>query len=139
MLGLVSINLVICHSAAFKQPNAVSPTKTSETLTVRKRLQSFLSLSILIFTLSHAMLVLPATIIHTLFFDALIANMDNRFVLLLTHCLMFTFHSIKFLILLLFNSKFKREFKRFCLCVYTKTLRFKKSFLNSNESNESNN
>lgn len=144
---LVCSNLLLIKETLYKSRAVVAST-SHESQAKRKRM----SLSILIMTITFILLTLPTTIAGGYFIKTLISTELGFTILFICDSLAFSYHALNFVVFLVFNKKFSREFKLFIriLCKsgiidvdstphvnnITPSTRFKKASTRTGQSNE---
>jgi hypothetical protein len=134
-LSLTTINSLILITAV-QNSNIVDP--NSSGISARKRQ---LGLTITILTFYFIIATIPSGLITGFFYEKLNPNPKyGNLIIFICDSLAFTYHSSKFIVLVLFNSKFKQEFKQMRMEIVDKsknirfTLPFTISKSNSDES-----
>jgi hypothetical protein len=134
-LALLSINSLILVTAV-QSSNIIEPNSTA--ISTRKRQ---LGLTITILTFYFIIATIPSGLITGFFYEKLNPNpKQGNLIIFICDSLAFTYHSSKFIVLVLFNSKFKQEYKQMSMEIVDKsknlklTLPFTISKSNSDES-----
>jgi hypothetical protein len=70
-----------------------------------------MSVTIILMTISFIAMTLPTALAGGYFFPRLIGTVEGRLVLVFCDCLSFSYHSLNFVVFLMFNKQFRLEWK----------------------------
>lgn len=118
---LISI-VVISHHP--KHSSVAEETRNNKS-TNRKKL---IGVFFLFVTLGFVFATTPSAVIGAFFIQDLYKEKTGKLIVWIFDALLFTFHSTKFEIILIFNYLFKNEFKCFCLDIMKKGKNLRRNF-----------
>jgi hypothetical protein len=123
---LIVINSFFIYRALLKKTtiNTISNQIAPNKIESKKKL---LSVAISIITIGFLLCTIPLAISTVLYRKLQESRSNGRLIILICDAISFTYHSIKFEILLVYNNMFKMEFLKSCRVLYEKSLKIKRN------------